>query len=35
MQVHYNLLVGDRPVRDTLVLHTVPTATRSCPSIST
>ncbi len=31
MQVHYNLLVGDRPVRDTLVLHTVPTATHLLP----
>ena len=25
-QVHYNLLVGDRPVKNTLVLHTVPTS---------
>ncbi len=24
VQVHYNLLVGDKPVRNTLVLHTVP-----------
>ena len=27
MQVHYNLLSGDRPVRNSMVLHTVPTAT--------
>ena len=31
MQVHYNLLVGDKPVRDTLVLHTVPTSTHLLP----
>ena len=31
MQVHYNLLVGDRPVRNTLALHTVPTSTRLQP----
>ncbi len=28
MQVHYNLLVGDKPVKNSLVLHTVPTTTR-------
>jgi hypothetical protein len=27
MQVHYNLLVGDRPVKDSLVLRTVPAST--------
>ena len=27
MQVHYNLLVGDKPVKNTLVLHTVPIST--------
>jgi hypothetical protein len=27
MQVHYNLLVGDKPVRNSLVLHTVPVST--------
>ncbi len=27
MQVHYNLLVGKRPVRNRLVLHTVPAST--------
>ena len=27
MQVHYNLLRGDKPVRSTLVLHTVPAST--------
>jgi len=27
MQIHYNLLRGDRPVRSTLVLHTVPAST--------
>ncbi len=27
MQVHYNLLVGDRPVKNSLVLHVVPAAT--------
>jgi len=27
MQVHYNLLVGDKPVSNSLVLHTVPTST--------
>ncbi|HVB91596.1 MAG TPA: hypothetical protein VND70_05795 [Acidimicrobiales bacterium] len=27
MQIHYNLLVGDRPVRAKLVLHTVPAST--------
>ena len=26
MQVHYNLLVGDKPVKNSLVLHTVPTS---------
>lgn len=27
MQVHYNLLVGDKPVKNSLVLHTVPATT--------
>jgi len=27
MQVHYNLLVGDKPVKNSLVLHTVPLST--------
>jgi hypothetical protein len=27
MQVHYNLLVGDKPVKNSLVLHTVPIST--------
>jgi len=27
MQIHYNLLLGDRPVRSKLVLHTVPAST--------
>ncbi|HTZ09689.1 MAG TPA: hypothetical protein VMB72_11480 [Acidimicrobiales bacterium] len=27
MQVHYNLLVGDKPVENSLVLHTVPVST--------
>jgi Copper type II ascorbate-dependent monooxygenase, C-terminal domain len=27
MQVHYNLLVGHKPVKDSLVLHTVPAST--------
>ncbi len=27
MQVHYNLLVGDKPVKNRLVLHTVPAST--------
>ena len=31
MQVHYNLLVGDKPVRNSLVLHTVPTSTPLLP----
>ena len=31
MQVHYNLLVGDSPVRDSLVLHTVPISTPLLP----
>ena len=31
MQVHYNLLVGDRPVRNSLVLHTVPASTPLLP----
>ena len=31
MQVHYNLLVGDRPVRNSLVLHTVPLSTPLMP----
>jgi len=31
MQVHYNLLVGDRPVKNALVLRTVPTSTPLLP----
>jgi hypothetical protein len=31
MQVHYNLLVGDKPVMDSLVLHTVPSSTPLLP----
>jgi hypothetical protein len=31
MQVHYNLLVGDNPVKDSLVLDTVPTSTPLLP----
>lgn len=31
MQVHYNLLVGDKPVRNTLVLGTVPESTPLLP----
>jgi len=31
MQVHYNLLVGDRPVKNALVLHTVPATTPLLP----
>jgi Copper type II ascorbate-dependent monooxygenase, C-terminal domain len=31
MQVHYNLLVGDKPVKNSLVLHTVPTSTPLLP----
>ena len=31
MQVHYNLLVGDKPVRSQLVLHTVPASTDLTP----
>jgi hypothetical protein len=31
MQVHYNLLVGDRPVKNSLVLRTVPASTRLLP----
>jgi hypothetical protein len=31
MQVHYNLLVGDKPVRNSLVLHTVPISTPLLP----
>jgi hypothetical protein len=31
MQVHYNLLVGDRPVQNRLVLHTVPASTPLLP----
>ena len=27
MQVHYNLLAGDKPVKNSLVLHTVPIST--------
>jgi hypothetical protein len=30
-QVHYNLLVGDKPVKNTLVLHTVPTSVPLLP----
>ena len=31
MQVHYNLLVGDKPVKNSLVLHTVPASTPLLP----
>lgn len=31
MQVHYNLLVGDSPVKNSLVLHTVPATTPLLP----
>jgi hypothetical protein len=31
MQVHYNLLVGDKPVKNSLVLHTVPADTPLVP----
>jgi len=31
MQVHYNLLIGDKPVKDSLVLHTVPLSTPLVP----
>jgi hypothetical protein len=31
MQIHYNLLVGDKPVRAKLVLHMVPASTRLRP----
>jgi hypothetical protein len=31
MQVHYNLLVGDKPVKNSLVLHTVPISTPLLP----
>jgi Copper type II ascorbate-dependent monooxygenase, C-terminal domain len=31
MQVHYNLLVGDKPVKNSLVLDTVPTTTPLLP----
>jgi len=31
MQVHYNLLAGDRPVKNSLVLHTVPLSTPVLP----
>ncbi len=31
MQVHYNLLVGDKPVKNTLLLHTVPVSTPLLP----
>jgi hypothetical protein len=31
MQVHYNLLVGDKPVKNSLVLHTVPSSTPLLP----
>ena len=31
MQVHYNLLVGDKPVKNSLILRTVPLSTRLLP----
>ncbi|MGH9017833.1 MAG: monooxygenase [Acidimicrobiales bacterium] len=31
MQVHFNLLVGDKPVKNSLVLHTVPATTPLLP----
>jgi Copper type II ascorbate-dependent monooxygenase, C-terminal domain len=31
MQVHYNLLVGDKPVKNSLILHTVPASTPLLP----
>jgi hypothetical protein len=31
MQVHYNLLVGDKPVKNSMVLHTVPLSTPLLP----
>jgi hypothetical protein len=31
MQIHYNLLVGDKPVQSKLVLHTVPASTNLTP----
>lgn len=31
MQIHYNLLVGDQPVKSKLVLHTVPASTHLTP----
>jgi hypothetical protein len=31
MQVHYNLLVGDKPVKNALALHTVPSSTPLLP----
>jgi hypothetical protein len=31
MQVHYNLLVGDKPVKNSLALHTVPATTPLLP----
>jgi hypothetical protein len=31
VQVHYNLLVGDHPVRNSMVLHTVPASTPLLP----
>jgi hypothetical protein len=31
MQVHYNLLVGDKPVKNSLLLHTVPISTPLLP----
>ena len=31
MQVHYNLLVGDKPVKNSLVIHTVPMSTPLLP----
>jgi hypothetical protein len=31
LQVHYDLLVGDKPVKNSLVLHTVPISTPLLP----
>ena len=33
MQIHYNLLLGDKPVRSKLVLHTVPASTPLRPCL--
>ena len=33
MQIHYNMLVGDNPVRSKLVLHTVPMATHNLQAL--